>query len=472
MSHERTVIEPSPGLTVLTGSNNVGKSAIVTALQILCYNENSTYVLRHGAKECSVTVETDDGHTIEWSRKNSPKYLIDGEQFDRLRQSGCPEELYKTLRLSRVTGSHQDQFDVHFGSQKSPIFLLDASGATAAQFFASSSDAIRLVQMQQIHKEQVRDSKKEKIRLEREMADVGSALTALDPVTDLERHVEDLENDYQRLIETDQQIDALQETLYRIDQQQRIVSAFHMETGLLDNLTTPPQLDDTDPLERLHRQLEQSHVFVDHSQQFLSTLSTLTRPPQQEDCETLIATLGELEHLAQTVSRESARFTQLNSLRTAPQLEDTQLLQSLVNGLRESFRLHAMHTSQDELLREVEELALEDDEALTRVVQEMNLHLDRTAALTSLIRQLDQLEMIPEHLDVADITSLIDGMTLASEEVVQRTTQFAEIGEELQEVELAIRSQSQGQSCPVCGGTIDADVLLRTAISGGCQHEP
>ena len=50
MSHSSTVIEPAPGLTVLTGPNNCGKSAVVAALQILCHNENSTYVLRHGEK--------------------------------------------------------------------------------------------------------------------------------------------------------------------------------------------------------------------------------------------------------------------------------------------------------------------------------------------------------------------------------------------------------------------------------------
>src|SRR5271157_856189 len=93
MSHAHTVIEPAAGLTVLVGPNNCGKSAVIAALQILSSNENSTYVMRHGAKECSVKVETDDGHTIQWRRKNAPSYLIDGQVFDRLRGSGLPDEL-------------------------------------------------------------------------------------------------------------------------------------------------------------------------------------------------------------------------------------------------------------------------------------------------------------------------------------------------------------------------------------------
>jgi exonuclease SbcC len=77
MSHARTVIEPADGLTVLVGPNNCGKSAVVAALQILCHNDNSTYVTRHNERECTVTVETDDGHIVEWCRKNnSPRYTV------------------------------------------------------------------------------------------------------------------------------------------------------------------------------------------------------------------------------------------------------------------------------------------------------------------------------------------------------------------------------------------------------------
>src|SRR6267154_958050 len=90
MSHKHTVIEPAAGLTVLVGPNNCGKSAIVAALQILFHNENSTYVKRHGERECSIKIETTDGHVIEWHRKDAPRYVIDGKQFDRLKGSGIP----------------------------------------------------------------------------------------------------------------------------------------------------------------------------------------------------------------------------------------------------------------------------------------------------------------------------------------------------------------------------------------------
>ena len=75
MSHQHTVIEPvaasrrahpsaetdasdTNGLTVLVGENNSGKSAIVTALQTVAQNASGDFMVRHGEKECEVTIET------------------------------------------------------------------------------------------------------------------------------------------------------------------------------------------------------------------------------------------------------------------------------------------------------------------------------------------------------------------------------------------------------------------------------
>src|SRR5258708_21212766 len=89
MSRRHTVRDRAPGLTVLVGPNNCGKSAVVAALQILCQNDNSTYVLRHGEKECTIRVETDDGHVIAWHpEKSGPRYVIDAKTSTRLRESG------------------------------------------------------------------------------------------------------------------------------------------------------------------------------------------------------------------------------------------------------------------------------------------------------------------------------------------------------------------------------------------------
>ncbi len=86
-----------------------------------------------------------------------------------------------------VADEDDDSFNVHFGSQKSPIFLLASKAGTAAKFFASSSDASRLLQMQQTHKGRVAEARREHQLLEGQAATVNAQLAVLSaavPVSD------------------------------------------------------------------------------------------------------------------------------------------------------------------------------------------------------------------------------------------------------------------------------------------------
>ena len=72
MSHEHTELVLDAGVNVITGRNNIGKSAVAEALRCLTTGgHGSGFVLRHGAKKCSVTVETSEGRVITWTRASS-----------------------------------------------------------------------------------------------------------------------------------------------------------------------------------------------------------------------------------------------------------------------------------------------------------------------------------------------------------------------------------------------------------------
>ena len=104
MSHRQTVIEPAAGLTVLVGPNNCGKSAVVSALQILCDNVRGDYIVRHGEDECRIMVETEEGHSIEWRRiKGTQSYCIDGEEVQRL-QGGLALGARVDVAVDRLGG--------------------------------------------------------------------------------------------------------------------------------------------------------------------------------------------------------------------------------------------------------------------------------------------------------------------------------------------------------------------------------
>ncbi|MBL9125494.1 MAG: AAA family ATPase, partial [Planctomycetaceae bacterium] len=279
MSHAHTVIEPAAGLTVLVGPNNVGKSAVVAALQILCHNENSTYVLRHGAKECSVKVETDDGHRIEWRRKNSPSYVIDGQTFDRLKGSGLPDELHRALRLPKVDAGSDADFDVHFGIQKAPIFLLGSSPGNAAKFFASSSDVSRLIEIQKRHKEKLAEAQREKVRLDGESKQLDAELGLLEPAIELDRRLELVEATHAELRSDAARLAAAELCAAELRVRAQQFARHAAEVAATTPLQPPPELPATEPLEQLIEALrgaERKHGVVAG---LLTALAKLNEPP-------------------------------------------------------------------------------------------------------------------------------------------------------------------------------------------------
>lgn len=214
MSHRHTVIEPANGLTVLVGENNCGKSAIVAALQILCHNTNGDYMVRHGEKECRIIVETDEGHVIEWKRKNGTvSYTLNGRAIHRLR-GRTPDDLHKLLRIPKVYPQDGgDPFDIHFGEQKKPVFLLDESGSRAAKFFASSSDAEALIKMQNLHRDNVRNASQNSNRLQKDLRLLDQRLEPLTKVADIQTLLDYLENQYYTLTTKRMTIEALHQDI-------------------------------------------------------------------------------------------------------------------------------------------------------------------------------------------------------------------------------------------------------------------
>ena len=361
MSHEHTIIEPSDGLTVLVGPNNCGKSAVVAALQILAHNDTSTYVMRHGAKETSVAVHTDDGHEVEWRRKKSggPSYTVDGKLFDRLGRSNVPEEVSGALRLARVTAGSETsavEFDLHFGEQKAPVFLIDRSGTQAAQFFASSSDAEKLVQMQGRHKEKVRDAKRDRSRLAGEKAAIEETLAALAPVDEIERRVAEAERRHAHIAEQEAAISAGADLVARLSRTTARAGKSTARAAALGALPQPPALRDTATLARLIGDLAAAAGERERAGEVGAGLGPLADPPELSDPQKLERLIVGLERRRAAADLAARRTTAIEALEPAPQEADIAGLAELISKLE----AEAAQAARARAAAEAAKTALED----------------------------------------------------------------------------------------------------------------
>jgi len=81
------------GLTVVTGTNNAGKSAFFRAIRGVFTNARGSDFVRHGAKHCIVDLTFEDGRTLTWKKggDGTNDYIIDGKEFPKVGQGVPPE---------------------------------------------------------------------------------------------------------------------------------------------------------------------------------------------------------------------------------------------------------------------------------------------------------------------------------------------------------------------------------------------
>jgi exonuclease SbcC len=475
MSHANTVIEPADGLTVLVGPNNCGKSALVAALQILCHNDNSTYVTRHNEKECSVTVETDDGHIVQWCRKNnSPRYTIDGQLFDRLERGALPLGLHEVLRMPMVTAEGNREFDVHFGEQKSPVFLLDKPGSHAAQFFASSSDAASLVEMQKRHQQKMMDARRERTQLQGRAERLTVDLKILEATDWIAISVAQLELQHEELGRLASNFGQMTQDVQKLDKTIAWSNRRESEATAFKELIPPPAIVIPTPLEEIIGELARTQFAVERQTARAVSLSMLQSRLDIEDERPLAELIRDLCFAQRRSERMESEWAATREIAAPPAMIEV-----------ETLRITAAEI--DGLGREVaaSEAQLTVLEAMT-TAPEMNNEISLAEDVQTLIRaaaalrrmeavhgQLDALVTAPDLADTREIESAILALNLATD-AVNSLTQASKLAEQaVQEGEHQLRTWAQQkQLCPACGSPLDPNrvVVHAGSCSGGHPH--
>lgn len=330
MSHRRTVIEPAEGLTVLVGPNNCGKSAVVVALQCLntCDTRSAPFI-RHDQKEARVGIETDDGSRIEWVRgKNYTNYKINGREMTRARR---PEDLDEHLKLAQVESEDgKRSFDLHFAEQKNPIFLLNESGAAAATFFAASSDAAYLVQMQSLLKRKESEARSRKRDLDARIDRQRKQLEAFESLSEIEGSVKGAQDIFAELSRRREEITALQRLSFSIEEAGLEVEASKADLDALAPASVPPSLEPTDELDRYVSAGARLTTRVGADSVRVATLQNLVAPPSLEDSSSLTATIELLVRKQKNFGKLSEKTAISAGAEKPPELEDPTALDRIV----------------------------------------------------------------------------------------------------------------------------------------------
>ncbi len=124
-SHKETDIQFLPGVNVIIGSTDSGKSAIMRALKMAVLNKPAGADMRsHWGGETSVLVEFAEGNVVERVKGTQEIYRLNEMEFKAFR-TDIPEEIKDAVNISEQ--NFQGQLD-------SPFLLSNTSGEVASFF--------------------------------------------------------------------------------------------------------------------------------------------------------------------------------------------------------------------------------------------------------------------------------------------------------------------------------------------------
>jgi energy-coupling factor transporter ATP-binding protein EcfA2 len=189
MSHANTRISLAPGLTLLTGENDIGKTSVFRALKALSINNAAVKFIRHGEDLTSVTVGLENDVVVNWSfvdRKTiKSSYTItsglEEVSFD-VASGEVPYQVKQLLSFGEV-----GTFDLHFSDQRDPLFLLSSGvkGHQRASFLNISDDFEVVVKMNEIHTKKISDMRSRVKTMNEQLEEVNQSLACYRPLPSL-----------------------------------------------------------------------------------------------------------------------------------------------------------------------------------------------------------------------------------------------------------------------------------------------
>lgn len=437
MAHASTTMELAPGLNVLCGPNNTGKSAVVEALRCLSQNPAPRHVIRHGAKEARVEVLLDGGWRVAWIRRKAYalyEILAPGaaepQVFAKMGRGKVPEEVAELLKMAPVSFEKGEAVDVHLGDQRHPIFLLDQPGSLLADFLASSTESAHLMAMQDLLREKTRRAKIAQGNLEKATQQARAGLDRLAPLPELSHALECLR-------ETGRDLEA------------RSSAVPHLEKRL-------------SVLERATAQARALTRRVDG-------LSALAAPPPLAPSASLCESLAAVRDAARRITRVRASLARLSELSAPPALSPSgHLAVSLARLESLGARMRSVRASLDRLR------ALADPPALSPVVSLARdaERIGRLAALktraASRVESLSPLAAPPVLGDPAPLAGLLESMQAVSARIDKGRAWLAEREGVLADKAAAIAARlAELGECPLCGSGLDPEKFLRKAGGHG-----
>lgn len=133
----------TPGITVITGATNNGKSAIIRAIDSAIFNIGDDSMVRGGQRYYGINI-SNDSHNMLMARDNVGKnektaYQFDGGNVQKKVGRGQLEEVSRMFNIREVKMNNGTKMKINFWYQNDKPFLMDKTSGQLYEFLSMSS---------------------------------------------------------------------------------------------------------------------------------------------------------------------------------------------------------------------------------------------------------------------------------------------------------------------------------------------
>lgn len=210
-SHKDSTFHLSPGLTVITGPSDAGKTAIIRALRWLAFNEpqgeaflhtirNPDGSVKEAVDQARVSVTFDDGTTITKTRRKGKTSYTHSAFPTGWEKAEVPPEIKETLGLLKQ-GYGDFETCLNFAFQLDPPFLLSETASVGAKVLGKlAGTEVVDKSISEVNKKTVR-TRTDISYADKQIGEIDVSLIEYFDLDDKDRQLTAAEEAYARLIE-------------------------------------------------------------------------------------------------------------------------------------------------------------------------------------------------------------------------------------------------------------------------------
>lgn len=307
-SHKHSELELDPGVNVIVGPSDSGKTAIIRALRWLVWNRPlGEAFIQHGSKYCKVEIEIERSKIVrEKERKNGKNvYLLDEICFNAV-GTEPPEEVRNFLNLQEINISQQ--FD-------QPFLLSNSPGEVAQHFNKVARLDMIDIGMKRVS-QWIRKIQQDISNRESQIKKLETQLLEYDYLPSLEGRIQSLEqmqNEVAVKVNQKDKIEELYESLSQVDEEitklTKITIFEKKIDNILQNITEKKQKQENlisikqlcQKLSDIEKQLLEQNNLVNLEKQINEILSKIDLKKelenQKDKLQNLISNLSQTEQL-------------------------------------------------------------------------------------------------------------------------------------------------------------------------------